>query len=69
MSSIGVNMVVATFVGFGMGYYLDNWLGTSPWFKMAFLFLGIFAGFKNIYVLTLREIRRQEEENNKDSEE
>ena len=62
LSGVGISMVAATFIGFGMGYYLDQWLGTSPWLKMVFLLLGIVAGFRNIYILTARELRRQERE-------
>lgn len=53
-------MVAATFIGLAMGYYLDKWLGTDPWLTLIFLFLGIVSGFRNIYILTAREVRRQE---------
>jgi ATP synthase protein I len=62
LSGVGISMVAATFIGFGMGYYLDQRFGTSPWLKMVFLLLGIVAGFRNIYILTARELRRQERE-------
>lgn len=64
LSSIGITLVVATMVGLAMGYYLDEWLGTSPWFTLIFMVLGIVAGFQNIYNLTKREIRRQNIANN-----
>ena len=53
-------MVAATFIGLAMGYYLDKWLGTDPWLTLIFLLLGIVSGFRNIYILTAREVRRQE---------
>lgn len=53
-------MVAATFVGLAMGYYLDKWLGTDPWMTLIFLFLGIISGFRNIYIVTAREVRREE---------
>ncbi len=59
-------MVAATFIGLAMGYYLDRWLGTSPWLTLIFLLFGIVAGFRNIFVLTQRELRRQEDESRKD---
>ena len=61
-------MVAATFIGLAMGYYLDKWLGTSPWLTLIFLAFGIVAGFRNIFILTTRELKRQEEENKKDGE-
>lgn len=56
-------MVASTFIGLAMGYYLDRWLDTSPWFTLIFLLLGIISGFRNIYILTDRELKRQEKEN------
>ena len=29
----------------GIGYAVDKWRGTSPWFTVAGLFLGIIVGF------------------------
>ena len=55
-------MVAATFIGLAMGYYLDQWLDTRPWFTLVFLALGITAGFRNIYILTARELKRQKRE-------
>ena len=68
ISSIGVCMVVSTVVGLAMGYYLDKWLATSPWFTLIFLVLGIISGFRNIYILTQRELKRQRQENGRDEE-
>jgi len=45
-----------------LGHYLDRWLETTPWLTLVFLFLGIAAGFRNIFILTRRELRRQQEE-------
>ena len=39
----------------GIGYALDAWLGTSPWFLLAGLLLGITVGF---YELALTVFRR-----------
>ncbi|MDT8421701.1 MAG: AtpZ/AtpI family protein [Desulfuromonadales bacterium] len=60
LSSVGISMVAATFIGLAMGYYLDKWLGTDPWLTLIFLLLGIVSGFRNIFILTSRELRRQE---------
>jgi ATP synthase protein I len=63
LSSVGISMVAATFIGLAMGYYLDKWLGTSPWMTLIFLGLGIVSGFRNIYILTNRELQRQQRDN------
>jgi len=68
MSSVGISMVASTFIGLAMGYYLDRWLDTSPWCTLIFLGFGIVSGFRNIYILTERELRRQQDENHKDED-
>ncbi len=49
---IGMHMVSGPLVGVVIGYFLDEWLGTGPWLKLVFLFIGIGAGFLNVYVDT-----------------
>ncbi len=46
---IGLELVVAVFVGVAIGWAIDRWLGTRPWGLLVFLFLGIGAGMTNIY--------------------
>jgi ATP synthase protein I len=58
VSSMGISVVMAIGIGVWFGLSLDRWLGTKPWFFYIFLFIGIAAGFKNIYVIVGREIRR-----------
>jgi ATP synthase protein I len=41
---VGVELVAATVVGAGLGYALDHWLGTGPWFMIGGVFLGAAAG-------------------------
>ena len=36
LSSLGISMVAATIIGLAFGYYLDRWLGTSPWLTLLF---------------------------------
>jgi ATP synthase protein I len=56
LSSIGITLVVATVIGLAGGYYLDRWLGTSPWLTLIGLVFGIAAGFVNLF----RTVRRAE---------
>lgn len=65
LSSLGISMVAATIIGLAIGYYLDRWLGTSPWLTMLFLAFGIAAGFRNLFVLSNRELKRQQREDEK----
>ncbi len=42
------DLVVGVLVGFGIGWVLDRWLGTSPWFLLIFTPLGVVAGIFNV---------------------
>ena len=46
---VGVDLVSALAVGIGIGYLLDQWLGTKPWLLILFFFLGAAAGVLNVY--------------------
>ncbi len=49
-STVGINMVVSTFVGFALGYWvLDRYFNSYPWFTLLLTALGIFAGFKYLF--------------------
>ncbi|MBT3991417.1 MAG: AtpZ/AtpI family protein [Rhodospirillaceae bacterium] len=49
---IGTELVVAIAVGGGIGFFIDSWLGTKPWFLIGFLFIGNAAGLWNVFRLT-----------------
>lgn len=68
LSTIGISMVASTLIGLAVGYYLDQWLETSPWLTLLFLVFGIIAGFRNIFILTRRELRRQKQEEDKNGD-
>jgi len=59
---IGVDMLAALMVGTGMGWYLDHWLGTKPWFLIIFIFLGGAAGIMNVYRTGMRMVQDVENE-------
>lgn len=44
----GVELVAGVAVGGALGYGLDRWLGTSPWFLILLFFMGAAAGFLNL---------------------
>ena len=66
LSSVGISLVASCLIGLVMGYYLDKWLGTTPWMTLIFLGFGIVSGFRNVYILTERELRRQQREEEKE---
>ena len=61
ISTMGISVVVAIAIGVYIGLKLDQWLGTKPWFFFIFLFFGIAAGFRNIYIIAGREIKREDD--------
>jgi ATP synthase protein I len=53
-SMVGIQLVVATFIGLAIGYFLDDLFGkfgihTKPWLTFIFLGLGIFTGFRDLF--------------------
>jgi ATP synthase protein I len=50
---IGLELIVAVFVGVGLGWAFDNWLGTGPWGLIVFLLLGFGAGVANVFRIAL----------------
>jgi ATP synthase protein I len=49
LSSLGLAFVMAIVMGFGGGYLLDQWLGTSPWLTLVGFLVGIAAAITNVY--------------------
>lgn len=48
-STVGINLVISTFVGLAIGYFLDRLLGTKPYLLIVFLLLGIISGFRDLF--------------------
>ncbi len=46
---VGLELVSGLAVGVGIGWLLDEWLGTRPWLMVLFFFLGAGAGMLNVY--------------------
>jgi ATP synthase protein I len=47
------HMVAGLGVGAAIGYFLDSWLGSSPWMLGLFFFLGAGAGMLNTYRMAM----------------
>ncbi len=50
-SAIGMTLVLCIFIGFFIGYWLDNVFGTGSLLKTIGLILGIIAGFRQVYLM------------------
>ena len=54
-STVGINLVISTFIGFAIGYYLlDRTFHSFPWFTVLFTLLGIAAGFIYLFRITAK---------------
>ena len=58
LSGLGIEVGAAVGIGAGLGYWLDQRLGTHPWLLLLFTGFGIVAGVKAV----LREVRRLQAE-------
>ena len=45
---LGTELVAAVVVGTIIGFILDSWFDTKPWFIIIFFFLGTAAGLLNV---------------------
>ena len=45
---LGTELVAAVIVGTIIGFILDNWFDTKPWFIITFFFIGVIAGILNV---------------------
>lgn len=50
---VGVELVAALAVGLAIGWGLDHWLHTTPWFLALFVLLGGGAGVANVWRLMM----------------
>jgi ATP synthase protein I len=47
-STVGLTLVLSTVVGLAIGYGLDWFFKTTPWFMIIFTVLGIISGFRDL---------------------
>lgn len=67
-SALGLEMAISVVIGLAVGYYLDRWLGTSPWLTVVWLAIGFAAGVRSLYRAAVRsekDLERDEEEKRK----
>ena len=56
LASVGMTFVVATAGATIGGYFVDRWLGSTPWFTLIGMGVGVVVGFREL----LRSIKRVE---------
>jgi ATP synthase protein I len=61
-STLGLEMGLSVAVGAVIGYYIDKWLNTEPWFLIIFFVFGVAAGFRSLY----RALKRLQKEDSED---
>ena len=49
IGTIGITIVGCLGIAIAIGWFLDRWLGSSPWFLLVFTLIGIGAAFKSIF--------------------
>ena len=67
-SALGLEMAISVVIGLAIGYYLDQWLGTSPWLTIVWIGLGFAAGVRSLYrsaVRSEKDLEKSEEEKRK----
>ncbi len=67
-SALGLEMAISVVIGMAIGYYLDKWLGTSPWLTIVWIGLGFAAGVRSLYrsaVQSEKDLKKNEEEKRK----
>ncbi len=64
-SALGLEMAISVVVGLAIGYYLDKWLGTSPWLTIVWIGFGFAAGVRSLYraaVKSEKDLEKDEED-------
>ena len=51
VSAIGLEMGLCVAIGLAIGYFVDRYFQTKPWFMVIFLILGIVAAFRSLFSL------------------
>jgi len=53
-STMGLEIGLSVVVGFLIGTWLDDWIGTAPWFLLIFGMAGIIAGYRSMFRIVKR---------------
>ena len=58
-STVGLMFPVSIAVGLAIGYYLDEWLKTSPYLLILFTLYGVVGGFWNLIKVTRQDGKKK----------
>lgn len=66
--NIGLEFLVSTLIGVGIGYWLDLYFKTSPWLLLLGLLIGTASGFVRVYrfISELEEVQKNKDKNKKE---
>lgn len=59
-SSLGLEMGLSVAIASGIGYWLDKKLGTEPWLFLFWFFCGLAAGFRSLFRLTKKYMKKED---------
>ena len=62
LSSLGLTLVIATMIGFGLGVYVDHKFHTNRGGSLGGLLLGLASGFYTLVKESLKGMRKAERE-------
>ncbi len=57
VTQLGLVVVITILAGFGIGFFIDSKLNTSPLFTLIFLVMGILGGMINAYQMITRKMK------------
>lgn len=57
VGTVGLSFVLAVVIGTALGWWLDKVTGWSPVCLLVFFFVGLAAGFRNVWVVTRKYMK------------
>ncbi len=57
VTQIGLTLFVTIFIALMLGRFLDGVFNTAPWLLLTFTILGVLAAFRNLYFLTIKDLK------------
>ena len=63
LSYIGIMMILPILAAVYLGNLLDGKLGTGHVFMILFIVLGVLSGFRNVYRIVMRDIKKSHKGN------
>jgi ATP synthase protein I len=57
LGSVGIELAVSTVLGWLFGHWLDGKFSTEPYLGIAFLLLGVAAGFRSLFLAARKQTK------------